>query len=218
MSVFDIHSHIIPFIDDGSDSLNDSVLLLNEAIKHGVTDIIATPHYCPNRGFSADAVEIKERFNLLISEIKSKNLPINVYLGQEIYCYEYDNIIKKLDDGELLTLNNTKYVLLEYSMSSMPKNIFENIYNLTVHGYKPIIAHIERYKWMTVNIASELKDEGCLLQVNASSFGNLGKMLFCKKLLKNGLIDIVASDAHFCRKNCFDKIAEYNKNNTLKFI
>jgi len=204
--MIDIHSHIIPKIDDGSDCVASSIEMLKEAEAFGITDIIATPHYCPNRGYVKSASDIIFAFEELQTEAKKANIPLNLYLGEEIYCSDYDDIVSKLDSGELLTLNGTEYVLLEYGVKMAPKNLLENIYNLNVHGYKPIIAHIERYSWMSFDMAYALKDEGCILQVNASSFGTIKYKRLCKQLQKNGLIDIVASDIHNGRKDCYKNI------------
>lgn len=201
--MIDIHTHILPCIDDGSGSMDHSILMVEEAIRCGITDIIATPHYCPKRGYNHSVEEIQNCFDELESEIKKRNLPVRMYLGEEIYCSEYDDVLSKLKKKELLTLNNSSYVLLEFSFKKMPENIFDLFYSMTLNGYKPIVAHIERYEWMTVEIADRMKEEGCLLQVNATSFRDIRKIFLCKKLRKNGLIDIIASDNHFGRKECY---------------
>lgn len=201
--LIDIHSHIIPQIDDGSESLESSINMLKEAINSGVTDIIATPHYCPNRNYINSIDQINEKYNLLKQEAEKQNLPINIYLGEEIYSSDYDNIVKKLDEGELLTLNGTRFVLIEFSQQKMPNNIFEVIYDLSVHGYKPIIAHVERYKWITVDIVNKMREENAYIQINASSLSRISTKRFCKKLIKNDLVDFIASDIHSGRKNCY---------------
>ncbi len=214
----DIHSHIIPFIDDGSKSAEESLKMLKEAINNGITDIIATPHYCPNRKYVSTVSEIKEAYNSFLDEVKKANLPTNLYLGEEIYYSDYDDIISKLDNGELLTLNNTKYVLIEFSPKKMPENLFELLYNLNLHGYKPIIAHIERYKWATLDIVTRIKDEGGFIQINAFSLSVIKTCRFCKKLIKNGLVDFIASDIHAGRKNCYKNFDVYADNALLDEI
>lgn len=211
MAVIDIHSHVLPFVDDGSDSIASSLVMLKEAINNHVTDIIATPHYCPKRGYDNPVNVIKESFDLLQSEIKKRELPIRVKLGMEIYCSEYDNIISKLDNGELLTLNNTHLVLIEYSPHHQPQNLLENLYNLNIHGFQPVVAHIERYSWMTYDIACSMKDEGCFLQINASSINQTKTKHLCKKYLKNDMVDVIASDAHFSRKNGYQNVGILNE-------
>lgn len=209
--MIDIHSHIIPSVDDGSQSFKKSLEMLKEEIENGVTAVIATPHYCPDRGYKLSVPELKKAYKKFLADLKEYNLPIKVLLGEEIFVSEYDNIIKKLKAGELLTLCESEYVLLELPGDKMPENLFELIYSFKVNGYKVIIAHIERYSWMTPDVAGSLADEGSLLQVNAESFFDIKRKSLCKKLLKNGLVDVIASDIHSFRKCCLLKL--YNRIN-----
>lgn len=203
--MFDIHTHILPGVDDGSKDFDTSLKLILSEIDNGVSSIMLTPHYCPSRGYKNNAESVKSAFADFCEKINQKQLPVKFLLGQEIYYSDYDDIIKKIENGEVLTLNNSKYVLIEFSLKDKPQNIIETVYNLDVKGYKVIIAHIERYKWMTLDFAEELKNEGCLLQMNAESYFSLKLGLFCKKLIKNNLIDFIASDLHNGRKNYLKK-------------
>jgi protein-tyrosine phosphatase len=203
----DIHTHIIPFVDDGSPDLETSVNMIKHEIDIGVTEIICTPHHIYHR-YEATVKVIKERFNFLKEEVERLNLPIKLYLGQEI-CYSHrEDIIAMLKKGELLTLNNTNRVLLEFSFTREPEDILDIIYNFNVNGYEVIIAHVERYEWMDYNKVLALRNEGALIQINSNSYLGLttwSEKRFVKKLLKHNLVDFVASDTHSFRPSTLDK-------------
>ncbi len=213
----DIHTHIIPYVDDGSPNLETSINMIKHEIDIGVTEIICTPHHIYSR-YECTVEVIKERFNLLKEEVEKLNLPIKLYLGQEI-CYTHrEDILGMLKAGKLLTLNNTNRVLLEFSFTREPENVLDIIYNFSVNGYEVIIAHIERYEWMTFDKAVALHQEGALIQVNSNSYLGLTswkEKRFVKKLLRKGLVDFVASDTHSFRPSTLDKSYKKIKNPDL---
>lgn len=213
----DIHTHIIPFVDDGSPNLETSINMIKHEIDIGVTEIICTPHHIYHR-YEASATVIKERFNFLKEEVERLNLPIKLYLGQEI-CYSHrEDIIAMLKRGELLTLNNSNRVLLEFSFTREPEDILDIIYNFNVNGYEVIIAHVERYEWMDYNKVLALRNEGALIQINSNSYLGLTtwkEKRFVKKLLKHNLVDFVASDTHSFRPSTLDKSYKKIKNPDL---
>jgi protein-tyrosine phosphatase len=213
----DIHTHIIPFVDDGSPDLETSVNMIKHEIDIGVTEIICTPHHIYRR-YEATVEVIKERFNFLKEEVERLNLPIKLYLGQEI-CYSHrEDIIAMLKKGELLTLNNSNRVLLEFSFTREPEDILDIIYNFNVNGYEVIIAHVERYEWMDYNKVLALRNEGALIQINSNSYLGLTtwkEKRFVKKLLKHNLVDFVASDTHSFRPSTLDKSYKKIKNPDL---
>lgn len=213
----DIHTHIIPFVDDGSPDLETSINMIKHEIDIGVTEIICTPHHIYHR-YEASVEVIKERFNFLKEEVERLNLPIKLYLGQEI-CYSHrEDIIAMLKAGELLTLNNTNRVLLEFSFTREPEDILDVIYNFNVNGYEVIIAHVERYTWMDYNKVLALRNEGALIQINSNSYLGLTtwkEKRFVKKLLKHNLVDFVASDTHSFRPSTLDKSYKKIKNPDL---
>lgn len=193
--MIDIHTHIIPYVDDGSTNISTSVIMIKKAIEQGVTDIICTPHYM--RGvYGRDKDIIVTKFLELKKVIKELELPINIYLGQEI---KYNSDVKtKLFENKLLYMNNTNYILLEFSLSNKT-DISEIIYNYQLNNIKPIIAHIERYDYLTLEDIREIKLHKGLIQVNASSI--IGKEGFKKKrlvnkLIKENLVDFIGSDIH----------------------
>lgn len=197
--MIDIHSHILPFVDDGSDDSEKSIELLKNIASQGVDKVICTPHY--KRGiYELTTDQIKAKFNEFNSLVKDRNIPIKLYLGAEILCDDkiYDNI----KQGKVLTINDTKYILIEFSYFNYT-DIVDYAYNIKLLGYIPVIAHVERYSYLRAEDLIELKKIGALIQVNSSSItGESGKE-FRKKVLatiKSGLVDFISTDAHVQRK------------------
>ena len=213
----DIHTHIIPNVDDGSPNLETSIEMIKHEISIGVDSIICTPHHIYHR-YEKSVEEIKSNFLLLKEAVEKENLPIKLYLGQEI-CYSHrEDIITMLKEGKLLTLNNTNRVLLEFNFTREPEDILDIIYNFSIHGYEVIIAHVERYEWMTLDKVIALKGEGALIQINSNSYLGLTtfkEKRFTKLLLKKGLVNYVASDTHSFRPSSLDKSYKKIKNPDL---
>lgn len=218
--MIDIHTHIIPCVDDGSPSLEESIKMIKHEIDIGVDTIICTPHHIYGR-YMKSVEEIKEQFELLISEVEKEKLPIKLLLGQEI-CYSHrEDQISMLKEGKLLTLGGSNKILLEFSFTREPEDILEVIYSFSINGYKVIIAHIERYEWMTYDKVLSLRNEGALIQINSNSYLGLTtwkEKRFTRKLIKNGLVDYVASDTHSFRPSTLDKAySKINKKELFEF-
>ena len=215
--MIDIHTHIIPGVDDGSPNIETSINMIKHEIDIGVDTIICTPHHIYHR-YEKSVEEIKSQFDLLKKEVEKQNLPIKLYLGQEI-CYSHrEDIIAMLKEGKLLTLNNTNRVLLEFSFTREPEDILDIIYNFVVNGYEVIIAHIERYEWITLDKIKALRNEGALIQINSNSYLGLTswkEKRITRKLIKLGLVDFVASDTHSFRPSTLDKSYKKIKNPDL---
>ena len=215
--MIDIHTHVIPYVDDGSPNLETSIAMIKHEISIGVDTIYCTPHHIYSR-YEATVEVIKERFEFLKQEVEKLNLPVTLYLGQEI-CYSHrEDTIAMLKSGQLLTLNNTNRVLLEFSFTREPEDVLDVIYNFGVNGYEVIIAHVERYEWMTYDKVVALRNEGALIQINSNSYLGMTtwkEKRFVKKLLKNGLVDYVASDTHSFRPSTLDKSFKKIKNPDL---
>ena len=162
--------------------------------------------------------EIKEKFLSLKEAVEKENLPIKLYLGQEI-CYTHrEDIIAMLKEGKLLTLNNTNRVLLEFSFTREPEDLLDIIYNFNVNGYEVIVAHVERYMWMNIDKVKALKQEGALIQINSNSYLGVTswkEKRMTRKLIKLNLVDYVASDTHSFRTSTLDKSYKKIKNPDL---
>ena len=213
----DIHAHIIPFVDDGARTIDDSIAMIEHEIAIGVDTIIATPHHIFGR-YEKSIEEIKKNYQLLVEEVKKRNLNINILLGQEIYYSSREDILSLLKEKKLLTLDNTNKVLIEFSFTKEPEDLTEIIYNLSVNGYEVIVAHVERYEWMNIDKVIELKSEGALIQVNSDAIigvTSLKEKRFVRKLLKNKLVNYIASDTHYFRPSSLDKALKIVKDNKL---
>ena len=193
-----IHSHILPFVDDGSPSLEESKQMLLSAKNDGITDVVFTPHFRDvYKSYASDIIPIFNRLKEYAEEIG-----IKVYLGQEIkYSKEIASLLK---EDKLLTLNNTRCVLLEFDYFQ-EEDVSEAAYSFTAKGYIPIIAHLERYQYcLDFSIVEEIKNCGGLIQINAGAItGKMGGKIkkFVLKLIKFGLVDFIASDVHSFRPN-----------------
>lgn len=204
--MIDIHTHVLPFVDDGSKSYEETVELLREEESFGVTDVICTPHLRAN--FRTTRDELDELIKKVQKKINECGIKINLHLGRELYITKHykSNLV-----GFSATMPNKKYVLVEYGVS-FDCEIVETVYEFVNMGYIPIIAHPERYSHLTTDDVAEVKNLGGLIQVNAesvtlSSFSKVGR--FIKKLLDMKLVDFISSDIHYGRKNKLKKAYEY---------
>lgn len=198
MGYTDIHSHILPGLDDGSQSMEQSLEMLRIAEEEGTSDIIATPHYKSGR-YRADSNQVSKRVSQLQTAAKNEGLKIRIYPGTEIYYHS--ELEEKFDNKELHTLNDTSWVLVEFSPFENFGYIRNAADDLLSLGLQPVIAHVERFQCLLKDVkkVQELKNMGCGIQVNASSIvGEYGFMAkrFTRKLLKLGLIDYIGTDAH----------------------
>ena len=190
----DIHSHILPGIDDGAKNVEESLVLIKMMKKLGFSKIIGTPHTYPGL-FDNTFKSIKDSFEL-ISEKNFKKIKIS-------YASEYmldNSIVEKAKNKKLLCLKDN-YVLVEMSFLNEPIDLYEIIFELRINGYIPILAHPERYLFYEGKFDKyiKLKKLGCLFQLNLLSSTNYyGKRVnyLLEKLLKNDLIDFVGSDIH----------------------
>ncbi len=197
----DIHSHIAPSLDDGSDSVEESLLMLENAYKCGTTHIVLTPHYLNDAQcrFDVKKSDIEEAFSLLLEAKKKANLPIEIYLGAEHFAVT--DIARLAGDGEIIPINGSKYVLVEFDFGDDIHRAGFVAGSIVSSGFVPIIAHPERYAFLQndPSAAFSLLEKGCLFQVNKGS--PLGKYGFrpqslSKWLLDNHLAHFVASDCH----------------------
>ncbi len=209
--IVDIHTHILPGIDDGAHDIDESVKLVNHLYNNGITDIVLTSHYVPDTSYNYNQlVRIKLLENL---REKVDNDNIHLYLGNEVYLSE--NVIDLLEKHEISTINNTKYMLIELPLTGYLNNLQNIICDLTSYGIIPIIAHPERYSFIQKNKKriGELLEFNCLLQCNVDSLvGKYGKQAkkVMKWLLKKNLVQFVATDTHSINDSK-ELIAAYSK-------
>ncbi|BCZ47111.1 exopolysaccharide biosynthesis protein [Clostridium gelidum] len=196
--MIDIHSHILPKIDDGAENINITLEMIKNAVNDGIEKIVATPHYYIGYG-TTPITEVKDYINKLNYFIEEKNLKIQIYSGQEVYLNEHT--IHDYLEGKIGTINDSKYMLIECPMNEFNDYIFDIIYELKIRGIIPIIAHPERYFFVIENrlYINKFIEYGCLFQVNSGSiqglFGRKVK-LAAELLLNNGIYNFIGSDAH----------------------
>lgn len=192
----DIHSHILPDIDDGPKTVGDSVELLNAAVKDGIDRIVATPHFYASRHGLEERVSLAEnRFAMLNAEIKAKQIPVELLLGFEVRYFEGISHAEGIDK---LCLNGSKALLLELGSIDITDTVTDEILELGYMGYTVILAHIERYAKMSgfKNIKKLIKKQFVLSQINASSFISGPFVRAANRLLKEGLVSVLSSDMH----------------------
>ena len=196
--MIDIHSHIIPNIDDGAQSVKETFEIFREAQKKGFTDIILTPHYI--KEYYVTNTYIRKFWVKSIQETLNKlQIPIKVYVGNEIYILE--DMDKLIYEKQVSCLNDSKYVLFELPMNSEIKYLDEIIFKIFNIDKVPIIAHPERYSFVKkdISIVKRLRENGVLFQGNYGSmlelYGKDAKKTL-EKLLKEDLITFMASDVH----------------------
>lgn len=227
--MIDIHTHIIYDVDDGSDTLDESVAIIKEAINNGVTDIIFTPHYIDSAEYNKE--KVYENYNALKNEVKKQDLQMKLYMGNEIAVY--GNIYQILESNEITPLANSKYILIEFPMSTDVNYVLDTIYEIKVKGLIPVIAHPERCECFRKNIdrIREAVEEGALIQCNTGSimgtYGNTAKKIV-KKLLKENLVHFLATDTHSIKNTRYSdlhkveaivekQVGLYEKNKLFKY-
>lgn len=197
MDRIDIHSHILNGIDDGSKTIEESINILKKCEELGIKKMILTPHYMENTNYNKNNKDKINIFNKLKLEAKKQNINIDLYLGNEVYAN--DNILELLEQEEIITLNSSKYILIEFPLLNENLNAKNIIYNLRLSNIIPVVAHPERYEYITIEKIEEYIKLGALIQINEESllnhYGKKAKKI-AKKLIKKRLVSFIGSDIH----------------------
>lgn len=207
--MIDFHSHILPNIDDGSRSIEETFNLIQEAKNVGFDAIISTSHYM-EKYYETDTPEREVWINAIYENLQAKNINIKLYLGNEIYLTE--NIIKLLEEGKASTINDTSYVLFEMPLNVEPLNLYDIVYEMMQYKLVPILAHPERYTFVQKDpeLVYDLVQKGVLMQGNYGSiigqYGEKAKIII-KKFLKNNMIHLLGTDVHR-QKTIYPRIPE----------
>lgn len=193
-----MHSHILFGVDDGAKTIDDSMNLIRDEVNKGVNHIILTPHY-KKRLCNTNLQIIYDNFKLLKNSVEAENLNVELFLGNEVYLDL--NYYETIWNDSFYTLAGSDYILIEFSMINIPRNIPEVCYEARVKGYFPVIAHVERYEILYDNnqLIKNILNEGAHFQVNAFAVINKEDKeshKFVNFLLKNELVSFVASDVH----------------------
>ena len=194
----DIHCHILPQMDDGAKNLESSISMAKQAISDGINTIVATPHSQDGLFFPTCKDVVKE-LNLLNEKINDNNLSIKLISGMEVHlCH---NLYSKIQSNTVLTINNSKYLLLELPGQYIPPFFDEEIFQLKINGITPILAHPERNLTILKDwtVLYDIVEKGVLIQITSASItGKFGHEIFkcAKNIIKHRLAHIIASDAH----------------------
>lgn len=196
--LIDIHSHILPAVDDGSESSQMSLEMLRIAWDEGIRKIILTPHNKPMR-HNVSCETMKKMMQELLEIARHQGMKFDFFTGNEIYYSS--EAVSRLEEKKACTLAGSEYVLMEFGPMDDYDYIRNGIYQVMAGGYHPVLAHAERYKNVCIKAerARELVEMGCYIQLNAGSIMGqygYGTKQFCKKLLKQQLVHFVATDAH----------------------
>lgn len=196
--MIDFHTHILPNIDDGSRSIDETFNLIKEAKEVGFDGIILTSHYIENF-YETDVPERDIWVKAISENLGAKGIDTDLYLANEIYISE--NMMGLLEQQKASTINNSCYVLFELPLNEEPLNLYDVIYSLQENKLIPILAHPERYSFVQKEpeLIYDLIEKGCLMQANYGSIiGQYGVKAeyIVKKFLENNMIHFLGSDVH----------------------
>ena len=194
-SIADIHSHVLPRMDDGAECTAMSADMLAEMYRQGIRRVVASSHFYANEESLDSFFARRERAIRHLSRLYDKNIHPELFVGAEVAFFE---MISHAEVIPKLALNGTKYIMIEMPFSKWAEHSVNELYKLQEkHGLTPIIAHIERYgAYQKKDVIRKLHEDGIKIQVNAEFF--LTKRIYKKfsYMLKEDLIDFVGSDAH----------------------
>ena len=197
-SFIDMHTHILPEVDDGAQSMGDALKLVRMAYQDGARALVLTPHYRGKYKENSPAW-LRELFSVFTQMVQQELPQMQLYLGCEAH---YEQAVPELlTQKAVLSINDSRYSLLEFAPGTPRSQIETGIAETIRHGFTPIIAHVERYSAFHngSDLADEVLSQGALLQVNAGSvMGKHGLQVkrLCQKLLKERKVHFIASDAH----------------------
>jgi protein-tyrosine phosphatase len=210
--MIDLHCHILPNVDDGPNTIAESVEMAKQAVREGIKTIIATPHHRNEKYENHGSTIFRqvEEFNRVLA---SENLNLTVLPGQESRIF--GEMVEGLGSGEVLPLNQGKYVFVELPSGQVPRYTGQLLFDIQLKGFVPIIVHPERNSEIVENpeVLYQLVKKGALTQVTASSIsGHFGKAIkkFSLQLIEANLTHFVASDAHNTTSRGFKMVEAFD--------
>lgn len=213
-NLIDIHNHSLCGVDDGAEHMQESLAMLKDAHRQGIEAIVLTPHYRHGM-FAYEKKEIEKQYDALRKAAEAMGM--GVCLGCEYHVNS--EVVHAFQTGRCHSLADGDYVLTEYSYQTEYSYIQQYTQQLLACGYIPVIAHVERYGCIQKKskLCAELSAMGAWIQVNADSvLGMEGRAMkhVSRKLLKSGLADVIASDAHDIKhrpnrmRQCYEYVAQ----------
>lgn len=195
--ITDMHCHILPGVDDGCSSMQETLKVLKKAEKQNITAMIVTPHYHPGR-YEVSPMQIWEKLHIVKKRCQENDIHISLYPGQE--CYYFSELVQRLDHGKALTLAGSRYVLVEFDPDCLFQALLTGLQDLKENGYIPILAHFERYGCLrNESNLMNLKERGYLLQMNFDMLCRNDGIFYknpWRILTEQGMVDYFGSDCH----------------------
>ena len=197
--MIDLHCHVLPAIDDGAESLDQSLEFCRVALADGITTLVATPHQKPGQ-FDNSPEAIREKVRELNVALAESAIDLKVVEGAEVYCSA--DVVSRVREGLATTINgNGRYLLLEFPYQQTPLRAEETVFQLKVAGVTPVLAHPERIAYFTADLGrlEKMVRLGCLTQVTAAALtGGFGSKArdFSRRMLERNLVHVISSDAH----------------------
>ncbi len=196
--MIDLHSHILPGIDDGAGSVDQALEMARIAVQDGTRILACTPHINPPV-YTNTGPQILQAVDQLRQALVVNDIPLELVAGADVHISA--NMAAHLSSGQALSLGGTKYFLFEPPHDVMPPRIVDFVKQLMDQGYMPVLTHPERLKWIEhhYDVMSELANCGLVVQLTAASLtGLFGDRIqyWSERMLDEGLVDILASDAH----------------------
>lgn len=213
--MIDLHCHILPGVDDGAKTIEDSLAMARMAVSEGITHILATPHH-KNKVWNNEKKLVQQLVNELQSELNKESIPLTVFPGQEIRIN--GEIIEDISQGTIQFIDEQEqYLLIEFPTNSIPHYTDQLFFDLQTNGITPIIVHPERNRaiYKEPELLKSLVEKGALAQLTAVSYtGGFGKDIqkFSEQLIESNLVHFIASDAHnvtnrpFLMKDAIEKL------------
>ncbi len=196
----DMHSHILPGIDDGAKNLEESIALIKELKALGYSKLIATPHTLMDH-YPNTKTSILNALELVKKEVTRQQINIDIEASSEYFLDSH--FIHLIEKNELLAFSNN-YILFELSFLQAPKQLHDTVFKLQLAGYKPVLAHVERYAYWHDDLTEihKLKDKGVFFQLNFNAldgYYQIGAQKMAHKLIDLNYYDFIATDAHHIR-------------------
>lgn len=196
--MIDLHAHLLPGIDDGAPDLETSLNMARIAVDDGIRIMACTPHVYPGM-FDNEGPDIRRRVEALQGELDEAGIPLKLSWGADVHMAP--DLLGKLKTGSAPTLDDSRYFLLEPPHYHAPPRFAEQVFELQVEGYVPVITHPERLVWIDTHyeVFREMTRKGVLMQITAGSLaGRFGMRAryWAERMLDEGLVHVLATDAH----------------------
>jgi protein-tyrosine phosphatase len=196
--MIDLHSHILPGVDDGAATLDDAFAMARMAVEDGIEVMACTPHFMPGM-YDNTSEDILRRVDDLNRRLVDAGIDLALVAGADAHIRP--DFVSCLRAGDILSLHGSRYVLFEPPHASLPQRMDDLLFEISIAGYIPVLTHPERLKWVEQNypLIEKLSQSGVWMQITSGSLtGRFGKrpQYWAQRMLADGLVSIIASDTH----------------------